>query len=113
MTRDEVEAVRLHRMAADRGDAEAQMNVGTCLAMGIGVTKDDREAFRYLGLAMTQGHTGVQVQGIHVSHNGPGFNQGMQYRGAWSTTRKVSTRTTPTCPQRIWSALQTKESRSQ
>ncbi|KAK7232189.1 hypothetical protein SO694_00030016 [Aureococcus anophagefferens] len=50
---DKKKAARLFRMAADRGDADAQFNVGFLLYS----EKKHEEAFRYYTLAANQGYT--------------------------------------------------------
>ena len=42
----EQEAARLLRLAADHGDADAQVSLGVCYELARGVPKDDREAAR-------------------------------------------------------------------
>jgi TPR repeat protein len=42
-------------LAADRGHANAQYNLGVCYANGTGVTKDEREAIHWYRLAADQG----------------------------------------------------------
>jgi TPR repeat protein len=46
--RDDAEAVRWYRKAADQGDADAQRNLGLMYATGRGVARDDVEAWRWL-----------------------------------------------------------------
>ena len=50
---EEKKAARLFRMAADRGDADAQFNVGILLDS----EEKFEEAFRYYALSADQGHT--------------------------------------------------------
>eukprot|EP00931_Biecheleriopsis_adriatica_P043236 TRINITY_DN2472_c0_g1_i11.p4 TRINITY_DN2472_c0_g1~~TRINITY_DN2472_c0_g1_i11.p4 ORF type:complete len:103 (-),score=28.68 TRINITY_DN2472_c0_g1_i11:8-316(-) len=49
--KDEVEAARLFRLAAEQGDADAQYNLGVMYRDGRGVPKDEVEAARLYGLA--------------------------------------------------------------
>ena len=58
--RDDGEAVRLYRLAADRGDAFAQNNLGWMYARGRGVPRDDEEAIRLYRLAAGQGNATAQ-----------------------------------------------------
>ena len=60
VAKDEREAVRLYRLAADQGDAHAQFNLGRCYANGTGVAKDERESVRLYRLAADQGHAWAQ-----------------------------------------------------
>ena len=54
--KDDAEAVRLYRLAADQGFAAAQKNLGVMFASGRGVQKDNVEAVRLYRLAAAQGH---------------------------------------------------------
>jgi TPR repeat protein len=51
---DDTEAARWHRLAADRGFADAQVNIGICYADGIGVAQNVAEAVRWYRLAADQ-----------------------------------------------------------
>lgn len=55
-TVDLAEAARLLRLAADRGHAEAQYNLGNAYANGEGVPVDYAETARWLSAAAEQGH---------------------------------------------------------
>jgi len=58
---DDREAARLYKLAADQGDARAQVGLGFFYAMGRGgLPKDDREAARLFKLAADQGDAGGQ-----------------------------------------------------
>jgi TPR repeat protein len=53
---DDREAARLYKLAADQGDARAQVGLGFFYAMGRGgLPKDDREAARLFKVAADQG----------------------------------------------------------
>ena len=54
--KDEKEAVRLFKLAADQGYANAQSNLGLCYQHGTGVNKDEKEAVRLYKLAADQGY---------------------------------------------------------
>ena len=58
--KDDAEAVRWYRLAADQGLASAQLNLGVKYANGEGVLKDDAEAVRWYRLAADQGHADAQ-----------------------------------------------------
>jgi TPR repeat protein len=60
VAKDEHEAVRLFRLAADQGHAEARYNLGVCYSNGEGVAKDEHEAIRLFRLAADQGHAGAR-----------------------------------------------------
>ena len=56
-----VEAVRLWRLAAERGHAGAQRLLGVAHAQGDGVPQDDAEAVRWYRLAADQGEANAQA----------------------------------------------------
>ena len=58
--KDEAEAVRWFRLAAEQGDAGAQFNLGVMHDNGRGVLKDEAEAVRWYRLAAEQGHADAQ-----------------------------------------------------
>ena len=69
LEKDEVEAVRLYRLGADQGDAQAQSNLGFMYRNGLGgLEKDDAEAVRLYRLSAYQGFAKAQ------------FNLGNMYR---------------------------------
>ncbi|MBF0097113.1 MAG: SEL1-like repeat protein [Magnetococcales bacterium] len=47
---------------AEQGDADAQFKLGFMYAKGITVAMDGREAFKWLGKAAEQGHTGADFE---------------------------------------------------
>jgi hypothetical protein len=51
VTKDEVEAVKWYRKAAEQGDAQAQHFLGLAYELGEGVAKDDIEAYAYFNLS--------------------------------------------------------------
>ena len=55
----EVTAMK-YRMAADRGDANAQYRLGRCYSNGDGVETNKVEAVRWYRMAAEQGHAGAQ-----------------------------------------------------
>ena len=61
MAKDEREAVRWFRLAAEQGHAEAQSNLGASYALGQGVPWDEGEAVRWYRLAAEQGAPTAQV----------------------------------------------------
>ena len=58
--KDDVEATRWFRMAAEQGNMFAQNVLGTHYASGIGVSEDAAEAVQWYLLAAEQGHLGAQ-----------------------------------------------------
>ena len=65
--KDEAEAVKWFRLAAEQGDAKAQFNLGLMYDNGEGVLKDEAEAVRWFRLAAEQGVATAQ------------FNLGIRY----------------------------------
>jgi TPR repeat protein len=61
VVKDDAEAVRYFRLAADHGHADAQFITGMFLLDGVGVARDEDEAVRFLGRAADQDHAGAQV----------------------------------------------------
>jgi TPR repeat protein len=55
VAQDYAEAVRLYRLAAAQGDANAQFNLGDMFENGKGVAQDRGEAIRLYRLAAAQG----------------------------------------------------------
>jgi uncharacterized protein len=56
LTKDEVEAVKWFRKAAEQNLADAQYNLGVCYDSGEGVAKDEVEAYKWWLLAAGQGN---------------------------------------------------------
>ena len=65
--KDDAEAVRWYRLAAEQGLANAQLNLGAAYTNGEGVPRDDAEAVKWYRLAADQGHAPAQ------------FNLGIMY----------------------------------
>jgi len=55
VAKDEVEAVKWLRKAAEQNVAQAQTNLGFCYESGQGVVKDEVEGYRWFLLAAAQG----------------------------------------------------------
>ena len=70
--KDDAEAVRWYRLAADQGDVFAQFNLGLMYANGLGVLKDDAEAGRWYRLAAEQGNAAAQFNLGVMYDNGEG-----------------------------------------
>ena len=60
VVKNEKEAVKCYKAAADQGYAGAQYNVGCMYLNGRGVDKDLEKAFQYYKAAAAQGHAGAQ-----------------------------------------------------
>jgi TPR repeat protein len=69
------EAMRRYRRAADRGDADAQYNLGFSYQSGHGVAQDYVEAMRWYRKAADQGNTAAQN------------NIGVLYRNGWGVAQ--------------------------
>ena len=57
VARDDAEAARLYRLAADQGVVHAQFSLGYMYERGHGVPRDYEAAARWYLLAAEQGHT--------------------------------------------------------
>lgn len=69
---DKAEAVRLFRLAAERGHADAQNELATCLYEGNGVERNHPEALRWFRMAAEQGCAQAQFMlGVYYQ-NGEG-----------------------------------------
>jgi TPR repeat protein len=55
VARDDAEATKWYRKAADQGDAFSQFSLGLAYARGLGVTRDYALAHMWLSLAVTGG----------------------------------------------------------
>ena len=60
VAKDEAEAVKWYRKAAEQNDAEAQYNLGICYANGQGVAKDEAEAVKWYRKAAEQNDAAAQ-----------------------------------------------------
>ena len=57
--KNDTEAVRWYRMAAEQGDATAQVNLGLMYANGRGVPQNNTEAVRWFRMAAEQRWAGL------------------------------------------------------
>ena len=73
--RNQTEAVKWFRLAAEQGDANAQTNLGWCYADGIGIARDDAEAVKWFRLAAEQGDATAQYNLGWCYANGKGVAQ--------------------------------------
>jgi TPR repeat protein len=73
--KDEAEAVKWYRKAADRGNAEAQSKLGLCYANGQGLVKDNAEAVKWYRLAAEQGLAVAQYSLGHSYYHGRGVKK--------------------------------------
>ena len=72
VTKDEVEAVKWYRKAADQGYAKAQYNLGLMYDNGRGVAKDEVEAVKWFRKAADQGFAHAQNNLGYMYANGRG-----------------------------------------
>jgi len=72
---DYVEAIRLYRLAADKGLGTAQYKLGVMYNNGLGVAQDYTEALRWYRLAADQGHAWAQYNLGTMHRDGEGVPQ--------------------------------------
>ena len=81
--RDEAEAVRWFRKAAEQGLAPAQSILGEMHAAGQGVTQDEAEAVRWVHLGAEQGHAPAQASLGAMYEQGRGVAQDYAEAQRW------------------------------
>ena len=77
------EAVKWYTLAADRGFADAQNNLGVCYENGNGVAKSYAEAVKWYKLAAEQGDSDAQVNLGLCYENGNGVKQSYEEAVKW------------------------------
>ena len=77
------EAVKWYTLAADRGFADAQNNLGVCYENGNGVAKSYAEAVKWYKLAAEQGDPDAQVNLGLCYENGNGVKQSYEEAVKW------------------------------
>ena len=82
--KDEAEAVKWYRLAAEQGDAAAQFNLGLMYNNGRGVLKDEAEAVRWYRLAAEQGNTKAQNNLGNMYGKGEGVLKDSVLAHMWS-----------------------------
>ncbi len=80
---DDVEALRLIRLAADQGHAASQCFLGARCATGEGVTQDDTEAVRWTRLAAEQGVSSAQYNLGLMYYEGEGVTKDDTEAAGW------------------------------
>jgi TPR repeat protein len=70
--KNQLEAVKWYRKAAEQGSASAQLNLGVKYDNGVGVAEDNTEAVRWYRLAAEQGHAPAQKSLGYMYDNGEG-----------------------------------------
>ena len=78
------EAVKWYTLAADRGFADAQNNLGVCYENGNGVAKSYAEAVKWYKLAAEQGDSDAQVNLGLCYENGNGEKQSFEESVKWN-----------------------------
>ena len=81
--KDDAEAVKWYRLAAEQGGASAQSSLGVMYATGRGVLKDDAEAGRWFRLAAEQGEAVAQVNLGFMYATGRGVLKDDAEAGRW------------------------------
>ena len=76
--KDDAEAGRWYRLAADQGNANAQYNLGNMYSDGAGVPQDDAKAIRWWRLAADQGLALAQVNLGVMYGTGRGCSTGLR-----------------------------------
>ena len=80
---DDAAAIRWYRLAAEQGNAGAQLNLGLMYTRGEGVPQDDAEAVRWYRLAAEQGQVIAQFNlGVNYDR-GEGVPKGAVNAYAW------------------------------
>ncbi len=80
---DDKEAVRLLRLKAEQGDAEAQFHLGGLYWLGQGVPKDEKEAVRWFRRAAAQGNAKAQFNLGVASYLGEGTPKNDKEAAHW------------------------------
>lgn len=78
-----VEALRLFQLAADEGDARAQLNLGNMSLLGQGTPRDDARAAFWYGRAAASGNAGAQYSLGTLYRNGWGVPQDYAQALSW------------------------------
>ena len=79
----EDEYIRQIRKAAERGDVEAQYDLGFMYASGEGVSEDSRQAVKWFHKAAKQGHTGASAALFLMYNKGKGVSEDYVEAFAW------------------------------
>lgn len=83
VAKNAVEGVRLFRLAALEGCADAQTNLGVSCYEGIGLAKNQEEAVRWYRLAADQGHANAQYSLGFCYEHGTGVPKSHQEAVRW------------------------------
>ena len=88
--KDQAEAAKWYRKAAEQGYAEAQYNLGVKYRRGEGVPQDYAEAAKWYREAAEQGNTGAQCNLGVLYSKGNGVSQDFTEAYVWSTIAEGS-----------------------
>ena len=80
---DYVTALKEFRPLAERGDPDAQYNLGVMYDKGYGIIEDDKEAVKWWHLAAEQEHVGAQYNLGVMYENGQGVLQDDKEAAKW------------------------------
>lgn len=75
LPKNEIEAVKWYRKAADQGHAIAEFNLALCYEQGIGIPRNSEEAFRWYKLAAVHGNIEAQNSTGYCYEYGEGVSQ--------------------------------------
>ena len=87
---DYKEAVRLYRLSAEQGDAEAQSNLGFMYANGQGVPQNYKEAVKWYRLSAEQGYLLAQIDLGVMYEKGQGVPQDYVSAHMWSNLAGIN-----------------------
>jgi len=82
-TLDYAQVMRWRRVAAERGNASAQNNIGVMYENGYGVERDYTEALRWFRLAAQQGNINAQYNIGAMYEHGIGINRDYAEASRW------------------------------
>ena len=77
------EAVKYYRQAADKGNAQAQFDLGSCYERGRGVSRDLAEAFKWYKKSAEQGNKFAQYSLSLCYENGNGVTMNYSEAAKW------------------------------
>ena len=81
--KNEKEAFKWYKKAAEQGDAWAQNNLGVCYENGQGVTKDKKEAAKWYRKAAEQGEASAQFYLAEMYEQGEGVDRDIAEAVKW------------------------------
>ena len=77
------EALRLFKLSAEQGNAEAMLKIGSIYKFGMGVAKDEKEAVRWFQLAAERGFLEAQGQLGWMFEKGTGIKRNLVQAYKW------------------------------